>query len=202
MDHGHLSRVADKFPWVFSEALLTTCGTDVKFCRRQRVITPFRLGLALTASCASQRVETLADLPCGFNALFGSAVTYKALDNQLATPHCADFARTMAARLSSDMTLQVLGCEKGRAFGELRPLILQDGSSLAIHDRLRAVFPGRCKGVKPAAVALHTTMALLCDAPTTVGLTPDTANAQAFVPAPTSLRASVLLADRGYIDLH
>jgi hypothetical protein len=174
----------------------------VKFCRRQRVITPFRLGLALTASCASQRVETLADLPCGFNALFGSAVTYKALDNQLATPHCADFARTMAARLSSDMTLQVLGCEKGRAFGELRPLILQDGSSLAIHDRLRAVFPGRCKGVKPAAVALHTTMALLCDAPTTVGLTPDTANAQAFVPAPTSLRASVLLADRGYIDLH
>ena len=72
MDHGHLSMVANKFQWVFSEALLNTCGTDVKFCRRQRVITPFRLGLALTAACASQRVETLADLHCGFNALWGT----------------------------------------------------------------------------------------------------------------------------------
>jgi hypothetical protein len=56
--------------------------------------------------------------------------------------------------------------------------------------------------VKPAAVELHTTMDLLCDAPTTVVLTPDTTNAQAFLPAPASLRASVLLADRGYLALH
>ena len=50
MDHGQLSMVADKFQWVFSEPLLNACGKDVKFCRRQRVITPFRLGLALTAT--------------------------------------------------------------------------------------------------------------------------------------------------------
>ena len=71
MDHGHLRMVADKFPWVFSEALLTGGGKAVQFCRRQRVITPFRVGLALTATCASQRVETSADFPCGFKALFG-----------------------------------------------------------------------------------------------------------------------------------
>jgi len=46
MDHGQLSMVADKFQWVFSEPLLNACGKDVKFCRRQRVITPFRLGLS------------------------------------------------------------------------------------------------------------------------------------------------------------
>jgi hypothetical protein len=45
-------------------------------------------------------------------------------------------------------------------------------------------------------------MDLLCDAPTTVVLTPDTTNAQAFLPEPASLRASVLLADRGSLDLH
>jgi len=78
MDRGQLSMVADKFQWVFSEPLLNACGQDVKFCRRQRVITPFRLGLALTATCASQRVETIADFHCGFNALFGTTVTYKA----------------------------------------------------------------------------------------------------------------------------
>ena len=107
MDHGQLSMMADKFQWVFSEPLLNACGTDVKFCQRQRVITPFRLGLALTATCASQRVETIADLHCGFNALFGTTVTYKAFYNQVAKPHLADFARLMAERLISEMTLKV-----------------------------------------------------------------------------------------------
>ena len=202
MDHGHLSMVADKFQWVFSEPLLNACGKDVKFCRRQRILTPFRLGLALTATCASQRVETIADLHCGFNALFGTTITYKAFYNQVAKPHFADFARTMTERLISEMTLKVLGFEKGRAFSEFRHIVIQDGSSFAIHDGLQEVFPGRFKTVKPAAVELHTTMDLLCDAPTTVVLTPDTTNEQTFLPEPASLRDSVLLADRGYVDLH
>jgi hypothetical protein len=37
--------------------------------------------LALTATCASQRVETLADFHRGFNALWGTSVTYKAFYN-------------------------------------------------------------------------------------------------------------------------
>jgi hypothetical protein len=202
MDHGQLSMVADKFQWVFSEPLLNACGTEAKFCRRQRIITPFRLGLALTATCASQPVETLADFHRGFNALWGTTITYKAFSNQVAKPRFADFARTMAERLIGDMTLKVLGFAKGRAFAEFRHIVIQDGSSFAIHDGLREVFPGRFKVVKPAAVELHTTMDLLCDAPTTVVLTPDTTNEQAFLPEPASLRASLLLADRGYLDLH
>jgi hypothetical protein len=202
MDHGPLGMVADKFQWVFAEALLNACGKDVKFCRRQRVITPFRLGLALTATCASQRVETIADFHCGFNALFGTTITYKAFYNQVAKPHFADFARTMTERLISEMTLKVLGFAKGQAFAAFRHIVIQDGSSFAIHDGLREVFPGRFKVVKPAAVELHTTMDLLCDTPTTVVLTPDTTSEQAFLPEPTSLRDSLLLADRGYVDLH
>ena len=202
MDHGQLSMVADKFQWVFSEALLNACGKDVKFCRRQRVITPFRLGLALTTTCASQRVETIADFHCGFNALFGTTITYKAFYNQVAKPHFADFTRTMTERLISEMTLKVLGFAKGHAFAAFRHLVMQDGSSFAIHDGLREVFPGRFKVVKPAAVELHTTLDLLCDAPITVVLTPDTTSEQAFLPEPPSLRASLLLADRGYVDLH
>src|SRR5881296_1478674 len=202
MDHGQLSMVADKFQWVFSEALLNGCGKNVKFCRRQRIITPFRLGLALTATCASQRVETIADLHCGFNALFDTTVTYKSFYNQVAKPHFADFARAMTERLISEMTLKVLGFEKGRAFSEFRHIVIQDGSSFAIHDGLREVFPGRFKAVKPAAVELHTTMDLLCDTPTVVVLTPDTTSEQTFLPEPAALRASLLLADRGYLDLH
>ena len=202
MDHGQLSMVADKFQWVFSEPLLNACGTEAKFCRRQRIITPFRLGLALTATCASQSVATLADFHRGFNALWGTTITYKAFYNQVAKSRFADFARTMTSRLIGDMTLKVLGFAKGRAFAEFRHIVLQDGSSFAIHDGLREVFPGRFKAVKPAAVELHTTMDLLCDTPTTVVLTPDTTSEQAFLPEPASLRASLLLTDRGYLDLH
>src|SRR5213594_910577 len=202
MDHGQLSMVADKFQWVFSESLLNACGKDAKFCRRERIITPFRLGVALTATCASHRVETLADFHRGFHALFDPTIAYKPFYNQLAKPHFAAFMRTMASRLISEMTLKVLGFAKGRVFAAFRHIVIQDGSSFAIHDGLREVFPGRFKVVKPAAVELHTTMDLLCDAPTTVVLTPDTTSEQAFLPEPTSLRASLLLADRGYVDLH
>jgi len=201
MDHGQLSMVADKFQWVFSEALLNASGKDAKLCRRERIITPFRLGLALTATCASQRVETLADFHRGFNALWGTSITYKAFYNQVAKPHFADFARTMAERLIGEMTLKVLGFQKGQAFAEFHHIVIQDGSSFAIHDGLREVFPGRFKAVKPAAVELHATMDLLCDAPTIVVLTPDTTNEQAFLPEPATLTGSLLLADRGYIGL-
>src|SRR5437899_2234297 len=202
MDHEQLSMVADKFQWVFSELLLNTCGKEAKFCRRVRLITPFRLGLALTATSASQQVETLTDFHRGFHALWGTQVSYEAFYKQLAKPQFAEFARTLSERLMSDMSLKVFGFTKGRAFGEFRRILIQNGTSFAIHDALREVFPGRFKTVKPAAVELHTTMELLCDAPTTVVLTPDTTSEQAFLPEPTSLRASVLLADRGYVDLH
>src|SRR5216117_3423907 len=201
MDHGQLSMVADKFQWVFSESLLNACGKDTKFCRRERTITPFRLGLALTAACASQRIETLADFHRGFNALFDTTITYKAFYNQLAKPHFAAFMSTTASRLIGELSLKVLGFAKGRAFAEFRHIVIQDGSSFAIHDGLREVFPGRFKVVKPAAVELHTTMDLLCDAPTTVVLTPDTTSEQAFLPDPKTLKGSLLLADRGYVDL-
>ena len=150
--------IADKFQWVFSEPLLNACAKDVRFGKRQRIITPFRLGLALTTACASQAVETIADFPCAFNAFWGTTMTYTAFDNQLAKPHFADCAGPMAARLISDMPLQVRGFEKGQTLREFRHMVLQDGSSFAIHDGVREVFPGRSKAVKPAAVALHTTM--------------------------------------------
>src|SRR2546428_65917 len=137
MDHGHLSMVADKFQWVFSEPLLNACGKDVKFCRRQRILTPFRLGLALTATCASQRVETIADLHCGFNALFGTTITDKAFYNQVAKPHFADFARTMTERLISEMTLKVLGFAKGHAFAAFRHIVIQDGMNPQVLDAFR-----------------------------------------------------------------
>src|SRR2546427_4102137 len=131
MDHGQLSIVADKFQWVFSEPLLNACGTEAKFCRRQRIITPFRLGLALTATCASQPVETLADFHRGFNALWGTTITYKAFYNQVAKSRFADFARTMTSRLIGAIPLKVLAFVKDRAFARFALIFLKIGTSFA-----------------------------------------------------------------------
>jgi hypothetical protein len=68
MDREHLSMVADKFQWVFSALRLTACGKEAKCCRRARLSTPFRWGLALTATSARQPGETLADFHRGFKA--------------------------------------------------------------------------------------------------------------------------------------
>ena len=174
MDHGQLSMVADKFQWVFSETLLNACGKETRVCRRERIMTPFRLGLAVVATSASQHVDTLADFHRGFCALLDVTISYKAFYDQLAKPRFADFMRAMTERLVGEMTLKVFGFTKGQAFAEFRHIVIQDGTSFAIHDALREVFPGRFKAVKPAAVELHTTIDLLCDAPTTVVLTPDT----------------------------
>src|SRR2546427_2295523 len=202
MDHGQLRMGADKFPWVFSEALLNACGKEARFCRRERLMTPFRLGLALVATSASHHVDTLADFHRSFCALWDVTLAYKAFYDQLAKPRFADCMRAMTARLVGERTLKVFGFTQGQAFAACRPLVIQDGTACAMHDALREVFPGRFKAVKPAAVALHTTMDLLCDAPTTVVFTPDTTSEQAFLPEPPSLRDSLLLADRGYVDLH
>ena len=152
MDHRQLSMVADKFQWVFSASLLNACSKDTKFCRHERTMTPFRLGWVLTATCASHRVETLADFHCGFNALFDTTITYKAFDNQVAKAHCATFVGPLTSRLVGEMTPKVLGVAKGRAFAEFRHLVMQDGSAFAIHDAVREVLPGRCKAIKPAAI--------------------------------------------------
>jgi hypothetical protein len=166
-----------------------------------RIITPFRLGLALVAISASQQVETLADFHRGFCALWDLTISYKAFYDQLAKPRFADCMRAMTERLVGEMTLKVFGFTTGRAFAEFCHIVIQDGTSFAIHDALREVFPGRFKAVKPAAVELHTTLDFLCDAPTTVVLTPDTTSEQTFLPDPKTLKGSLLLADRGYIDL-
>src|SRR2546425_8657668 len=145
MDHGQLSMVADKFQWVFSEALLNACGKETRFCRRERIITPFRLGLALVATSASQHVDTLADFHRGFCALLDVTISYKAFYDQLAKPRFADFMRAMTERLVGEMTLKVFGLPKARAFFEFRKFVIKEGPSFGFHAAFGRGFPGGLK---------------------------------------------------------
>ena len=198
MDHGHLRLVADQCQGVFAASLLNACGTDVRFGRRARGLTPVRGGLARTATGASQRAETIAACHGGFQALCGTSIPAQACYHHVAPSRFAAGARTLTARLIGAMPLTGRGCAKGRAVAAWRPLVRQDGSALASHDGLRAVLPGRVTAGQPAAVALPPTLARRGEAPPTGVLTPDTTRAPTLWPAPAARRARGLLADRGY----
>jgi len=193
--------MANKFQAVFAISVLNERGNQLAFCQRQRLMTPFRLGLSVIASMATEQVPSIAALYRNFNALWAMKSSYKAFYNQLATPRCPDLFRTSLCDIMGKLAPKVLGFEAGQAFGDFKRLVMQDGSSFALHDALASLYPGRFNAVKPAAVELHCTMDLLQDAPITIALSPDTDAEHDYRPEPASLTGDLFLADRGYLAL-
>ena len=201
MDPQHLTIMARKFQSVLDAEPLNERGHQLGFAKRQRLMTPFRFGLSVIASMATEQGPSIASLHRDFNALWDAESSYKAFYNQVAKASCADFFRTSLCDLMGQLTMKVLSFEAGQALSEFQRMVIQDGSSFALHDALAQVFPGRFSAVKPAAVELHCTLDVLQDAPLTMVLSPDTDSEHDYLPAPESLRGDMFLADRGYLDL-
>lgn len=196
-----LSKIVGQFKRVLSPETLNGLGRAVRLCHRERLITPYRLALSCLASCATMRVETLADIQRTFNALFGSSVAYKPFHNQLAKCQFGGFMRELVGLMLEHWVVRVLRVEAGGAFVEFSRIVIQDGSSFALKDTLSSVYPGRFKTKGPSAVELHVSMDLLEESLTRVVLTPDTFTERAELPGAEALRGSLLLADRGYFDI-
>ena len=201
MDRQQSTSMANKFQAVLDADVLNARGKQRGFAKRERLITPFRLGLSVVASMATQQVQTIADLHLQCNELWAFESDYKACYTQLRTSRSPEFFRTSLCHIMRQLTMKVLGFEAGEAFRAFNRLILQDGSSFALHKALAEVFPGRFNAVSPAAVELHCTLDVLQDAPITMALSPDTDAEHDYRPAPASLRGDVFLADRGSLDL-
>ena len=192
MEREKISTFAAKFKKAFSEGVLNELGKATRYCHRVRQLTPYRMVMTLMALFAGTRVESLADLQRGFNALFGYAMDYKPFYDQLAKREFAVFMRETARGLLETLVIRVLGVASGGAFSEFRRIVIQDGSSFAIKDALKEVFPGRFKKVKPAAVELHATLDLLDESLSKVTLTADTASERAALPKASSLGGCLL----------
>ena len=82
-----------------------------------------------------------------------------------------------------------------------KQVLLQDGTSFAVHKSLAEVFPGRFKTISPAAIECHMLMSLLEQSPVCMQVSADTASERQFLPEPERLNNSLLLADAGYIDM-
>ena len=69
MERNQLSTLAARFKRAISESKINALGRAVQFSYRERIITPYRLVMALLVSLSTGRVETLADfsvasMPC------------------------------------------------------------------------------------------------------------------------------------------
>src|SRR6266705_347784 len=201
MDPQQFTTMANKFQSVLDADVLNERGKQLGFSKRERLLTPFRFGLSVVASLATEQVITIADLHRQFNELWELDTDYKAFYKQLLKSTAPEFFRTSLCHIMGQLTMKVLGFEAGQALSEFNRLILQDGSSFALHEALADVFPGRFNTVSPAAVELHCTLDVLQDAPITIALSPDTDSEHDYRPVPESLRGDLFLADRGYLNL-
>lgn len=166
--------------------------------KRLRIVTPFRLVLALIGAMGSGRVESIADLLREFNFQNSKTTAYKAFYNRLARPAFAEFMRRVFSRLLEGLALRTLEPEAGSVLSIFEDIVIQDGSSFAIKRALRDVFPGRFTTIEPASVELHATFSGFEDNVVSVTLAPDSEAERQFLPEPEELRNKLLLADRGY----
>ena len=82
MDPQQFTTMAHKFQSVLDADVLNERGKQLGFSKRERLITPFRFGLSVVASMATEQVTTIADLHRQFNELWELDADYKAFYTQ------------------------------------------------------------------------------------------------------------------------
>lgn len=198
MSTAQLTRIRTALAQVLCIDDVNQLGLETGQSERLRTVTPHRLFLSLVAGLASGTVESLADLLREFNHHNDATVAYKAFYNRLARPGFATFMRAMFDRLIERLCIQTLAPEGHSAVARFDDIVIQDGSSFALKKKLSAVFPGRFTTVEPAAVQLHATYSGFSDEVCALQIAPDKEAERQFLPAATTLKERLLLADRGY----
>ncbi len=201
MDKSNFSTILQQLTMLFDPFTLSEMSKDTGFCKRVRNIDPFEFIVSLITAMASGSVQSFADLWRRFNEWTGLNVSYRAIYNQLSKEAFPEFMRQVVCHLLGICSEKVLSYPEGHAFAGFSRIVIQDGSSFALKESLKEVFPGRFKTISPAAVELHATMDLLSDQPYQIVLAPDTNGERQYLPEVETLTGCLSLMDRGYFDL-
>ena len=201
MNQSYFTRFARALRATLGIRHLTARGRESGHCRRLRSVTPQRLVCALVESLGSLRVRTIADILRTFNAQTGLAIRYKAFYNRLARPEFPVFVRKVYIDILRKLSQDVLKATSKNHLGAFVDVVIQDGSSFAVHDALAGTFGGRFTKIRPAAVELHAFISVFKDQVINTQLSPDKDSERKFLPVPQELTGKLLLADRGYPSL-
>lgn len=183
---------------------LNNQAKSCQFMQRIRDIQPLQLVTSLVAAFSQGNTSSIAELLRQFNGMQLSEadfVAYKPFHNQLRKPGFATFMALLTRQAMPLLVKQYQGQIPDK-FRRFQRILLHDGSSFAVHNNLRDVFPGRFTKTSPAAVECHVTMSLLEQAPIKMAIAPDTVSEHKYLPAAKDLENQLLLADAGYVDFH
>lgn len=165
---------------------------------RQRQLRPSDLVASLLASLSQGNVRCLTDLHRALVRDTDAELEYKSFHDRLDDERFPALMRDVFLHAANHLVFQALRFSPGSPFTRFRSVLIQDGSSFALHEGLAEAFPGRFKKNSPAAVELHATFDLLANTCEAVAVAPDVLSERAFLPPPSSLAGYLLLADRGY----
>lgn len=184
---------------VLGELKINEIGKNVNFCNRKRVIKPFELVMSLITALGDKSVDTVTDLHRYFVKLTETDVQYKPFHNQLSKPEFVGFVKELIKVAMSEWQQQVLGT--GVELSAFKSIVLQDGSSFAVHDSLHETFKGRFTKISPAAIEVHVSWDVLQGYPEQVSVSADSQAEYDFLPEASTLTDTLFLADRGYFKL-
>jgi hypothetical protein len=187
------------FERLFSPNELDALGQQLGLMKRRRHITPQKLCMALVSALGAGTTQSIADIHRQFNYLHSTDIKLKPFHKQLVKMAAPEFMREVFEKALA-LHLPDMFCIRDKYQEMFKRIILQDGTSFAVHDDLMFYFPGRFNEISPAAVELHVTYDLLKGQPDCVSLTEDTAPERDYLPSPTALTGCLFMADAGYFS--
>ena len=199
MKHDQDIRFLNAFERLFSPDELDRLGRQSGFMKRRRQVTPHKFCMALVSALGSGATNSIADIQRQFNHMHFTAIQLKPFHKQLVKMSAPEFMRevfekALAVHLPDMLTL------RDKYQDVFERIILQDGTSFAVHDDLMHYFPGRFNVHNPAAVELHVTYDVFKGQPQSVTLTEDIAPERDYLPSASSLAGCLFMADAGYFS--
>ncbi|HFF5220334.1 TPA: IS4 family transposase, partial [Acinetobacter baumannii] len=156
MKQNQITAFSTIFEALFSEQQLNSLGVQTHMIERFRLITPAKLCLAFVCALGSGNARTIADIHRYFNHLHSMSVRLKPFHNQLVKLGTPEFMRQVFEQALA-LHLPAMHTFSDAYRGHFKQVLLQDGTSFAVHDGLSLHFPGRFSTHSPAAVELHVT---------------------------------------------
>lgn len=146
-----LTTIVSPLEQALSPGILNELARDTGFCQRYRPIDPAELVISLITALGGQEVETMTDLHRYFQQVATSDVGYRAFHDRLCTPAFDQFMLSWYNHQVGKLCLEVLRALPHNPYDRFDAILIQDGTSFALHDSLQEVLPGRFTTVKPAA---------------------------------------------------
>ena len=196
-----ITEIEKKLKKKLSPKIFNRLAKETRFIQRVRKTEGFDIFWSIISGFGIGQAREVAGMLRAFIKDTDIRINYSAWHKRLAKKGFAEFMREMAMYLINHMYSQHL-----KADGLLKrfdDVHIQDGSSLAINNLLKNVFPGRFTNTAPAAIELHVYFSLRYGSFHGVDLAPDTVSEYKFMPKAVEYRLANTLSlfDRGYNSL-